>query len=289
MRISVAGLGRMGGGMARNLLERGDEVIGYDVNKEIASRFKDFKNFHFVENSRDIFNSDFVVLSLPTGNEVMEIMASAHGNALVLDTTTMSLIELKNVIEEIGDESRRYLTCRLERGPKEANEGKLAMFLGGDKDLYEKSKDFLDKIGEHIFIGNHEQATMMKLMSNMIGTAIVDLLGQMSVVIRKMGIDVKKAETALAMGGASTMQQFFRLEWQVKDEFGESFSMELAQHVIDMAIDSARTAEVFNMPMVDDNNLMMKAAMSQGFGKKDVSEISKMYWNINMLNHLIKK
>ena len=43
-----------------------------------------------------------------------------------------------------------------------------------------KSQGILHILGNPMYIGTHYQATMMKLISNMIGTAVVDIFGEMS-------------------------------------------------------------------------------------------------------------
>ena len=281
MKVGIAGLGRMGGGMASTLLKNGLEVCGYDVNAGAFEKFTGVEGFTRAENVSSLFVCDFVILSLPTGRDVLNITENYDGRSVILDTTTISLSELHMIKDDLGKKESNYLSCKLERGPKEANEGKLAIFVGGDRQLYEKSVKLLNILGEHIYIGNHDQASMMKLISNMVGTAVVDILGEISVLIRKLKIDPESAGNALAMGGANSVTQMFRLNWQSKNDFGESFSLELAQHVIEMALESARNAGVSNMPIIEQNNLMMKLAGTMGIGKNDVSEISKMYWNLN--------
>ena len=281
MKVGIAGLGRMGGGMASTLLKNGLEVCGYDVNAGAFEKFTEVEGFTRAENVSSLFVCDFVILSLPTGRDVLNITENYDGRSVILDTTTISLSELHMIKDALGKKESNYLSCKLERGPKEANEGKLAIFVGGDRQLYEKSVKLLNILGEHIYIGNHDQASMMKLISNMVGTAVVDILGEISVLIRKLKIDPESAGNALSMGGANSVTQMFRLNWQSKNDFGESFSLELAQHVIEMALESARNAGVSNMPLIEQNNLMMKLAGTMGIGKNDVSEISKMYWNLN--------
>lgn len=281
MKVGIAGLGRMGKGMANTLLRNGVEVCGYDINLKSIEKFMKVKSFTTAEKVSDLYICDFVILSLPTGTDVVNIIEHYDGRAIILDTTTISLKELQKIKTTLGKNETNYLTCKLERGPKEANEGKLAIFVGGNRQLYEKSDKIIGILGEHIFIGTHEQATMLKLISNMVGTAIVDIFGEISVLIRKLKIDPASASKALSMGGASSVSQMFRLDWQARNDFGESFSLQLAQHVIDMALESARNAGVSDMPVIEQNNLMMKLAMKMGIGKQDVSEISKMYWDLN--------
>ncbi len=279
MNVGVLGLGRMGSGMAYTLLMKGFNVTGYDVNKIAYGRFNGLKNFRPAESMEDIYNNDAVIFSLPTGLEVKEALSKYKDQCMIVDTTTLDIKELHENLAIVNN-SKNYITCRLERGPKEANEGDLAMFVGGDIESYNKLKTLFDALGTHVFIGTHEQATMMKLISNMIGTAIVDLLGQVSVVIEKTNIDKDIAIKALSLGGANTVE-LFRLPWQISSKYEASFSLELAQHVIQMALNSSKEFGIDELPIVQLNNTMMKIGLKMNLGSKDVSEIAELYKKLN--------
>ncbi|GGM76223.1 2-hydroxy-3-oxopropionate reductase [Thermogymnomonas acidicola] len=275
----MIGLGRMGSGMASTLLRAGHRVKGYDVSRQAMERLSGSGNFTAASGLADALDADFVILSLPTGKEVREMVSLWGGGSVLVDTTTLGVDEVSRITSSLRN-PENYLTCRLERGPKEASEGRLAMFIGGPMSTYERCRPLLDALGEHVYIGSHQQATVMKLVSNMVGTAIVDLLAQVSVVLRRVSIDRETAIRALSMGGADTVQ-LFRLRWQVSGEYEESFSLSLAQHVIQMALESSRSLGVDKLPIVEMNNLMMKSAILSGVGKKDVSEIAEFYQSVN--------
>ena len=247
----------------------------------ISDKFTTIKGFTRAESVTDLFLCDYVILSMPTGRDVLDILSHYDKHSVILDTTTISLGELQEIRAALGRKEANYLSWKLEMAPKEANEGKLAIFVGGERKLYEKTESVLKILGDYMYLGNHEQASMMNLISNMVRTAVVDIFGEISVLIRKLETDPESAALALSMGGASSVTQMFQLDWQSRDTFGESLSLELAQHVMEMALESARNAGVSNMPLIDQNNLLMKLARTMGIGKKDVSEISKIYWNLN--------
>jgi len=95
MRVSVIGLGRMGRGMARNLARRGHEVRGYDVSEEAVRA----AGVPPCEVPR-CFEADYVVLALPTGREVLDVLRSAPAStdAVIVNTTTQRLSELRRYL-----------------------------------------------------------------------------------------------------------------------------------------------------------------------------------------------
>ena len=281
--VCIIGLGRMGSGMCNNLTRRGYRVYGFDVNKAAYSKCQSSLFTPMDSPASCASSADVVILSLPTGVEVSDTLnkLSAGLKSLIIDTTTLGMDELMQVLSIVRERNLRYLTCRLERGPKEANEGKLALFCGGDRNDYESVLSLLNDLGEPLFVGDHAQATMLKLISNMIGTTIVVLNAEIASVIRAVKLDPELTVKALSMGGANNAQ-LFRLIWQVKKSHEESFSLELAQHVVQMGIDSSKKYyKIMSLPLTELANMLMITARSMGFGDKDVSEVSKL---IDMIN-----
>ncbi len=281
--VCIIGLGRMGSGMCNNLTRKGYRVYGFDANKNAYSKCQSSLFTPTDSSALCASSADVVILSLPTGIEVSDTLSKLPGGlrSLIIDTTTLGMDELMKILGIVKERNLRYLTCRLERGPKEANEGRLALFCGGDKGDYDSMLNLLNDLGEPLFVGDHAQATMLKLISNMIGTTIVVLNAELAEVIRIAKIDPEIAVRALSMGGANNAQ-LFRLVWQVKKSHEESFSLELAQHVVQMGIDSSKKYyNIISLPLVELANNVMIIAKSLGFGAKDVSEVSKLLDIIN--------
>lgn len=206
--VCIIGLGRMGSGMCNNLTRKGYRVYGFDVNKAAYSKCQ---SSLFTPTDSPVScasSADVVILSLPTGVEVSDTLNKLPTGlkSLIIDTTTLGMDELMQILSIVKERSLRYLTCRLERGPKEANEGKLALFCGGDKNDYDSVLSLLNDLGEPIFVGDHAQATMLKLISNMIGTTIVVLNAEIASAIRAVKLDPELTVRALSMGGANNAQ-----------------------------------------------------------------------------------
>ncbi len=64
MRVCIVGLGRMGKGVAVNLVNRGHVVHGYDVNKSIYAALNNV-GVKTVDNVGQCGDADYVVLALP--------------------------------------------------------------------------------------------------------------------------------------------------------------------------------------------------------------------------------
>lgn len=277
MRICVIGLGRMGRGMAINLSRRGHIVKGFDVDKNAASRLSGTGVVFTSDIAQCIEDVDYAILALPTGRESLEVIKGLAGamRGVILDTTTMGINELREILKVVEGRRLSYLTVRLEKGPREAERGELVLYVGGDEGLFNASRELLSQLGTPIYIGNHEQATALKLISNVILTANTIILAEVSSVIRKLGIDPDAAVKALSMGGSDSAQLRLRLPWMLKGEYPEAFSIKLARDVIDKALEYAQMLNI-QLPIVTLMDELLRLAETAGYGSRDFSELAEL-------------
>ena len=277
MRICVVGLGRMGRGMAINLANKGHEVYGYDVDQRAIEAARSTGKINVANDVKSCAsNSDYVIFALPTGRESLEVLNNIGGfRGIIMDTTTMGMGEVREVLKVVESRGLRYLSIRVERGPRDAEQGNLILYVGGDEGLYKESLGILNQLGTPIYVGSHEQVTALKLISNTILTANTIILAEVSAVIRRMGIDPDLVVKALSMGGADSAQLRTRLPWMLKGNYPESFSIRLARDVIDKALEYAQSMGI-QLPITTLIDELLRIAEAAGYGSRDFSEIAEM-------------
>ncbi len=278
MRISVIGLGRMGKGIAKNLARRGHEVRGYDVSQDAV-----MASGVMPCGLADCFKADYVVLALPTGKEVLDVLGRAPATqAVIVDTTTQSLSELKAVLE--AARGLRYLTCRVERGPREAEEGRLILYVGGPRELYEQARGFLSELGEPLYVGTHEQATALKLVSTSLLVANVVALAEAAEILKRFGLDPDEAVALLSKGGAASAQLSARMPAMLKGQFPVGFSVGQADVVLGQTLELARELGVDVLPLFHKVREILRSARASQVGLNDISELVLYVKSLNVQN-----
>jgi len=275
MKFCIVGLGRMGRGIAVNLLGRGHVVYGYDVNKSVYQSLTNLGLRALNDASECPTDVDYAILALPTGNEVIDVLKQLHTKSTILDTTTMGIEELNEVLNTVNREGLNYLTVRLEGGPKQAESGTLVMFVGGDEKLYRTSEEGLRQLGTPIYVGSHEQATLLKLISTSIIIANTAILAELMPLIKELNLNNDTLMKALTMSGADSAQLRTRLPWMLNNNYPESFSINLAKYIteqtIKYAINKGKT-----LPLLTTINKTLETANQKGLGRKDFSEIANL-------------
>ena len=105
-KIAFVGLGLMGVPMAKNLIKAGYQVIGFDLNTEVAVKFLDNTGFQFVSSPElAIQNANVTILMLPDssiidavlwgGNGAVGIASKLNENSYLIDMSSSSPISSK--------------------------------------------------------------------------------------------------------------------------------------------------------------------------------------------------
>lgn len=265
--------------MARNLARRGHEVCGYDV----APGAVEAAGVRPCGGLPRCFNADYVVLTLPTGREVLGVLSEAAdlSGTILIDTTTEGLDEVEAILRAVGERRGRYLTWRVERGPKDAEEGRLVLYVGGDEALYRRALDLLAQLGEPIYVGSHREATILKLVSTALLTATTALLSEAAEVLRRAGVDAAKALEALSRGGASSAQLSARLPSMLAGNYPEGFSVQAAEAVLGQYLRLAESLGVSASPLLRRSHEILREAAAAGLGARDIAELAEYARLIN--------
>src|SRR5205085_6912499 len=94
-------------------------------------------------------------------------------------------------------------------GPKGAFTGKLAIWVGGDKAIFERDRAALDAMGDQVrYVGAIGQATVAKLVHNCAGYAITVALGEVFTMGIKAGVDPADLFEAVRQGALGRRRTF---------------------------------------------------------------------------------
>src|SRR5215471_19786916 len=215
MKIGFIGLGTMGAHMAASLQKSQYKLVVNDVRREAAQRHLD-QGAEWADTPKSVAEQcDIVFTSLPGPPEVEKVvfgadglLAGAHEGMAYFDLSTNSQALVRRFNAALAEKKAFGFDAPVSGGPKGAETGKLAIWVGGDKVVYDKHKKVLDAIGDQAsYIGPIGSATVAKLVHNMAGYAIQTALAEVFTMGTKAGMDplalwkaVRKAAAAPSTG-----------------------------------------------------------------------------------------
>ena len=144
--ITFIGLGNMGLPMAKNLIEAGHLVYGFDLSEEQMSQFISAGGSK-EENIPDALKkSDTVITMLPSGKHVKSIymgedgiIKNANENLLLIDSSTIDVETSREVEKDANNNNLKMLDAPVSGGVTGAEAGTLTFMVGGDTEAFNLS------------------------------------------------------------------------------------------------------------------------------------------------------
>ncbi|MFE9770422.1 NAD(P)-dependent oxidoreductase [Streptomyces sp. NPDC005931] len=276
-QLAFIGLGNMGGGMARRLLDTGHTLTVYNRTARKASPLVEAGARLADAPERAAAGHHLVVLSLSDEKAVEEILFErvvpvlAPGT-VVVDTSTVSPGYAREAAARLADKGLRRVEACVVGNPLQARKGELRVFVSGaPEDLYE-TRPVLEAIGsEVVHVGAPGTAAALKLILNLLLGAQVAALAEAVDYGTAAGIDRDQLISVVSASGFSSMVMRFRADLMLKRTYEPAFfRSELMEKDIRIAMEAAAALGTA-MPVLGAVRERFAQVMAAGDGDKDAS------------------
>lgn len=197
MHLAFIGLGKMGAGMARNLLRAGNRVAVYNRTPEKAqslaadgarvcpsagqaalgceAAFTMLSDDHSVEEV--VFGNDGLLTTLGRG--------SVH-----IASTTMSTALARRLAVEHARRGQQFISAPVFGRPDAAEAKRLLVVTAGPEEVVGRCRALLEAISRQVFVAGNEpwQANAVKLCGNFMIASIIEAFGEANATLRKAGV-----------------------------------------------------------------------------------------------------
>ena len=244
MRICMIGVGLMGHGIAKNILKAGRYRLSF-LNHAGNQPVKDLLDAGAVQAEtldKICPDADLILLCVTGAAEVETVLFSDQGvfgharqGQIVLDCSTSLPEKSRNFEQRLAQKQIRYIDAAMTRTPKEAEEGKLNLILGGDKADIDEVMELLRSFADTITTAGPSGAGhALKLIHNYVSLGYAAILAEAAAAARAEGIDTNTMIDVLeAGGGKSIVLDRFRPYLQNGDISSLRFSLSNAAKDID--------------------------------------------------------
>ena len=278
MQIGFIGLGMMGAGMASNLQKAGHQLIVHDLSRQAASRHL-ADGATWAESPRAVAQAvDLVFTSLPTPADVEKVGTGEDGllsgfrkGAAWFDLSTNAVSVVRALHAQLAEHGVEFLDAPVSGGPRGASSGRLAIWVGGDKAVFDKYKSVLDAMGDAArYIGPIGAGSIAKLVHNAAGAATNIVLSEVFTMGVKAGVDPLPLWEAIRQGAGGRNRLFDRMADHFLTGSYEpaDFALRLLHKDVSLACQLARDV---NVPMRLTNlaQLELTEALNRGWGSRD--------------------
>ena len=275
------GVGRMGGHMARRLLNAGYSLTVFDTSAEAVKELV-ASGARAAATAREVADAaETVFLSLPTPDVVQSVSLGLVGAARlkhVVDLSTTGPQVARTVAAELAKHGLVYMDSPVSGGMAGARDGKLAVMVSGPRAVFDRIEAAVNNFGKVFFVGEGAgQGQVMKLANNLLSAAALVLSSEAVVMGVKAGLDPRQMIDIINTGSgrnSATQDKFPRSVLPGTFDFG--FATGLFCKDLKLAV---QEAEALGVPMIAGAAVLQMYGVTRArFGyDSDFTEVVKVY------------
>ena len=254
-KIGFIGLGAMGLPMSKNVIRKGYEVTAYDIVKPRLDALVTF-GAKAATSARDVAEqSDIVITIVPSSPHAREAILGEKGvikgirkGTVVIDMSTIDPVTTREISSALAEKGVKMLDAPVVRGVRGATEGTLAIYVGGEPEIFEKCKELLSAMGTDIeYCGTIGSGEIVKMVNNLLIAVSVCSLAEAMVLGVKAGVDPAILFKNLSKGSANSfVLQNHVKNFVMKGNFAEGvFPVDYIMKDLSLAM---VTAEKYHIP-----------------------------------------
>ena len=282
MKVAFIGLGTMGAGMALNILKAGNELTVYN---RTTGKEEDIINegASWAKSPQDAAaEAEIIVTCVSDTPDVEEIILGEYGiihsalrGSIIIDMSTISPTATRHISEELSKKGVKMLDAPVSGGPEGAQNGTLAIMVGGDGEDFEKALPILEAMGKTVtHVGPIGAGQTTKAINQIIIAGTYISVAEGLTLGMKAGLDMDKVIEAISGGAASSWVLHNRGINVVKNTYPLGFRVRLHHKDLKVALDTARELGV-TIPTTALVAQIESGLIAKGYGDDDVSAIGR--------------
>jgi 3-hydroxyisobutyrate dehydrogenase len=277
MKVGFIGLGMMGKGMAANLQKAGHQLIVHDIRRAAAEPYL-ANGATWADSPKAVGEqSEVVFTSLPVPADVEAVALGANGliegmkpDTAFFDMSTNSVSVVRKINAAFAEKNIYMLDSPVSGGPGGAASGKMAIWVGGDEQQFNRLAGVLGAMGDQArYIGPIGAGTIAKLVHNCTSAVLNVALAEVFTMGIKAGVAPLDLWEAVRQGATGRPRTFDRMGKFLAGQYDPAdFALRLLHKDVGLAVGLGKEVGV---PMRLANLALeeLTEAMTRGWGTRD--------------------
>lgn len=210
-KVGLIGVGLMGHGIGRNIARNGWDLqfLDHEGNQPTADLVD--LGAKPVARAKDLAAACDILLLCVTGSPQVEdvlvgsgaVLETLRPGSIVVDCSTAIPSSTRMLAAKVQAKGSDFVDAAMTRTPKEAEEGRLNLLVGGTEGAVARVRPLLECFAENIFLaGGVGSGHQLKLIHNIISLGTVTLIAEVAACAIKDGINAEAMVDCLRKGGA---------------------------------------------------------------------------------------
>lgn len=281
--IAFIGLGIMGLPMAKNLVDAGFQVTGYNRSPQKIEEFATTAGRGASTIEEAVQGADVVITMVPDSPDVTAVVtgddgvfAHAQQGAYWIDFSTIRPDVATDLAEQARSAGLKPLDAPVSGGEQGAIDGALSIMVGGEPSDFDDVEDVLNAVGKTIVrVGPSGAGQTVKAANQLMVAGNIQLLAEAIAFLEAYGVNTSSALEVLGGGLAGSKVLDQKGQKMLDREFSPGFRLNLHHKDMGIVTSAAREAGVA-IPIGAAVAQLVAATVNNGDGGLDHSGLFKL-------------
>jgi 3-hydroxyisobutyrate dehydrogenase len=287
MKVSIAGLGLMGSGIAKRLVDSRHIVSVYNRTRSKADQFSNKTTIAL--SPRELAKDCDLLITVVTDFDAVKdilfgtkgVIESGNHNLVVANASTISPSQSEYCAQRLRNAGIEMLGIPVMGGPAAAETGELIPIVSGNKQAFEKVRQVIEKLGRIFYVGEKDgSANTVKLALNLNIALIASGLSEGITLVKRAGIDPSIFIEILNSTYFKTGLSERKGPKMVKNDFSPTFHLKNMLKDLELATSTAQGTGI-TIPQTALAQQIFRAANNMGFSDQDYTSICAFLAKIN--------
>ena len=235
MKVGFIGLGNVGGKLAGSLLRNKFDLTVRDLDENLTKPFLE-QGAKIANTAKELAEKvDLIITCLPSPEICSEVMEGSDGilnglseNKIWLEMSTTDEAEVKRIGQKVIEKKAIPLDGPVSGGCHRAATGNIAIFVGGEREAFNKILPALTVMGRKILhTGELGSASVLKVITNYLASVHLVALGEAWTVAKKSNLDLTKAYKGIAVSSGNSFVHETESQVILNGSYNINFTMDL--------------------------------------------------------------
>jgi 3-hydroxyisobutyrate dehydrogenase-like beta-hydroxyacid dehydrogenase len=282
--IGFVGLGLMGTGFTRRLMETGHRVVGFDIDAAKIKAAAEKGVAPAASAAEVAAAADIVLISVIDTHAVEDATLGPRGviaaqnlaGKTVVDHSTTELPATGRIAAALAAREAAFVDAPVSGGPEAAQSGTLAIMAGGTEAAIAKIAPTMGQLGTLTHMGRVGAGQATKLVNQTLVLTNFCVLAEALRLAQAHGVDAAKIPAALAGGHAGSNLLPVAFARMIAEDFAPRGYARQVLKDLEM-LNAAARAQHLAMPMASQALTLYRLVVAAGHSELDATAVVKLY------------
>src|SRR2546426_6638540 len=280
--LGFIGIGNMGSRIARRLLDHGYQLTAYNRSREAAEALVKYGATDAGSIAELAAKADVILSSLTNDDAVKSVYTDPQGvfahlrrGSAIIEMSTVAPATSRELYALSREAGVKCLDSPVSGSTPSAEEGTLALFCGGDEELFQAAQPIFSSIAsQYFYLGGSGSGTAMKLVANTFLGVGMQAIAESVALGQKEGLDRHRLLEVLSHTAVIAPAHLGKLSRADVGDYSAQFALRLMNKDFGLVLETATAAKV-PMPATAAAFQMNVAEFNEG-KEEDFSAVIKL-------------